>query len=75
MAKPYGISFGIAADGLPRCSVTKGDAATDAVWEAVRQAIDARMSPEAFRNEAAQAWQELLKEDGDDAAKELRRSQ
>lgn len=45
--------------------------AEDMIWEAVREAINDGMTPEQFKSEAAEAWQECLKEDGKHAAKTL----
>lgn len=43
----------------------------DKVWEAVREAIDAGWSPARMRAEIGEAWDGLLREDGERARKEF----
>lgn len=35
----------------------------DTIWDAVRDAINANMTPTQFKREASQAWQHFLNED------------
>jgi len=37
--------------------------AEDAIWEAVREAINANWTPEQFRIEVASAWEDALRDD------------
>lgn len=69
--KPTGISFGLDSAGDLHVGVTRSSRAEDAVWAAVEEAIDAGMTPERFKREAAQAWEETLRQRGKDAATEL----
>jgi hypothetical protein len=73
MAKPYGLSLGLTADGNLRAGVNHPSRAEDAIWNAVEEAIDAGMTPERFKLEAAQAWEETLHSRAKDAAEELSR--
>jgi hypothetical protein len=47
---------------------TRGE---DAVWRAVEEAIDAGMTPERFKAEAAEAWVHFLRERAKDAERTL----
>jgi hypothetical protein len=49
--------------GAVTFSVRHPTGAEDAIWDAVEQAILAGMSPEEFKREAAQAWEEVLAAD------------
>ena len=71
--KPLGLSIGLGERGIT-LGVRRPSAAEDAIWEAVRAAIDCGMTPRQFRIECAQAWEEELTEAGRDAAKELMKS-
>jgi hypothetical protein len=58
--------------GIDACfRIIRSTPAEDAVWDAVRTAIDNGMTPDQFKREAAQAWEELLREDGQRAVKTL----
>jgi hypothetical protein len=70
--KPLGV--GLAADPASKTLgfyVSRPTHAEDAIWEAVRTAIDEGMSPERFRMEAAEAWEEALRDDAKAARKTL----
>ncbi len=41
------------------------------IWELARRAIDAKMRPEQFKKELAEAWAYHLEEDAKDAKEEL----
>jgi N-acetylglucosamine kinase-like BadF-type ATPase len=68
--RPLGIGLAV-ADGALTFRVQPIDRAADRVWDAVREAIDAGMTPERFRSEAAEAWEHHLTEDGKHAAETL----
>lgn len=46
--------------------------AEDAIWEAVREAINANWTPEQFRNEVISAWQDALRDDAKHAEQVFR---
>lgn len=69
--KPLGIGLGL-RDGVPCFYVTPINRVTDQIWDAVRDAICANMTPEQFKTEVIQAWQHHLAEDAKDVAKVLR---
>ena len=68
--KPLGVGIAMGSDG-PRLYCTGPDRVTDQIWDAVREAIYAKITPEQFRREAAQAWSHYLGEDAKDAVKIL----
>lgn len=68
--KPQGIGIAASGGGL-HYYVTPIDHVADRIWDAVRDAIDANMTPEQFKREAAQAWVQHLQDDAKAAAKEL----
>lgn len=72
MSKPIGISLSM-IDGIPRYQVTPRDRVADQIWDAVREAINANMTPDQFKSEAAEAWTHHLKDDAEYARKELSR--
>jgi hypothetical protein len=51
--------------------VVRSTRAEDAVWAAVEEAICAGMTPEQFKEEAAQAWEHCLREEAKHAVKVL----
>lgn len=69
--KPNGLAMTLDSTGMPRLTPTPIDRATDQIWEAVREAISANMTPERFKSEVVQAWAYVLKEDADYATKVL----
>jgi hypothetical protein len=71
--KPLGISCVLDENRLPRMFVTPIDRVSDQIWDAVREAINANMTPDQFKHEASEAWQHHLAEDAKDAAKEFRK--
>ena len=58
MPKPLGMD--------PFFRVIQPTSVQDAVWEAVEQAIDAGMTVEQFRREAADCWAEKLRQKAKD---------
>ncbi len=70
--KPLGLSIDLTHAG-PSLGVRRPSHAEDAIWEAVKAAIAQGMTPRQFRIEAAQAWEEELTNEGQEAAKELMR--
>jgi hypothetical protein len=61
--KPYGLTIDL--------QVTRPTRAEDAIWEAVKAAIAAGMTPRQFRIEAASAWEDELRQAAKDATREL----
>lgn len=53
--------------------VVRPTPAEDVVWDAVQRAIELGMTPRDFRLTAAEAWEQILREAGKDAAAELDR--
>ena len=53
--KPPGLAFGLDGNTLA-LRVIRSDRATDAIWSAVEQSIDANMTPARFNSEVSQAW-------------------
>jgi hypothetical protein len=68
--KPLGLSLGL-TDGVPTMSVHHPSPVEDKVWEAVEAATIAGWTPERFRDEAAEAWAEQLRDDIKHARKVL----
>lgn len=65
MSKPLGVSLAVDADGNARMFVTPSDRVADQIWDAVREAINANMTPKQFLSECEDAWQHHLKQDGE----------
>jgi hypothetical protein len=63
MTAPNRIAMGIDSGGL-HIQLKRPSRAMDAIWEAVSEAIAEGMTPERFRDEAAQAWKEELNDHG-----------
>lgn len=61
--KPSGIAFEFNNNGDPTFRVTRSSRAEDLIWEAARAAIDEGLSPQHFRTESANAWEQILKDD------------
>lgn len=70
MSKPLGARFDISS-GVPHIIVTRASQAEDAIWDAVREAINEGWNARKFRLEAATAWEELLRNDAKSAVQEL----
>ena len=62
MSKPLGIGLALHGGALT-FAVQPIDRVADRIWDAVRDAINAGMSPERFRQESKEAWQHCLTED------------
>lgn len=71
MSKPLGIGIGIDSTGTPRLFVTPINRVTDQIWDVIREAINANMTPQQFKNEVIEAWTYCLKEDIKAATDEL----
>ena len=69
--KPTGLSMSIGGDAGLGFSVNQPSRTDDAIWEAVEVAIREGWEPKQFREEAADAWKEQLRQEGIDAANEL----
>lgn len=70
--KPLGIGLSVDVQtGSLRYFVTPIDRVADQIWDAVREAILANMTPDQFKREAAEAWKHHLAEDAKDASKTL----
>lgn len=54
MSKPYGMTAAL--------QIIRPDAVQDAVWDAVERAVDAGWTVEQFRSEAADCWNEYLRQ-------------
>ena len=61
--KPYGLT--------PMFQILRPSRTEDKIWEAVQEAIVEGWSPERFKREVAQAWDEELKEQAKEAQKIL----
>lgn len=72
MSKPLGVSLTVDAGRNPRMFVTPSDRVTDQIWDAVREAINANMTPKQFLSECEDAWQHHLKQDAEYASDVLR---
>jgi hypothetical protein len=59
--KPPGLALGFDGNGLTM-RVTQSDRASDAVWNAVQEALDAQWTPEKFIREVYGAWEHERKE-------------
>ena len=70
MSKPSGIDIGMNERG-PTWSVTPASRVNDLIWEAVQEAILARMTPKQFKREVADSWKYELKEESKRAQKVL----
>jgi len=70
--KPLGIDI-VLSGGVPVFRMSPIDRTTDRIWDAVREAINANMTPEQFKQEVIQAWKYHLEEDIKHAIKELRK--
>lgn len=70
MSKPTGLSVTLDECGL-RFAVKQSSRVENAVWDAVQMAVDAGWSPEQFKLEVADAWQEKLRDDARHANKVL----
>lgn len=68
--KPLGISLFVNGDGPSMRCVTPSPV-EDAVWDAVEAAIQAGWTPQRFKSEAAAAWEHELKDQAEQARKEL----
>lgn len=68
--KPLGISLSITNQG-PTMRLTQSNRALDQIWDAVQTAIACGLSPQQFKDEAAQAWEYELKDQAKDAVKVL----
>jgi RNA binding exosome subunit len=55
----------------PFFQIVHATRAEDKVWEAVEEAIDGGMTPAEFRSEAADAWEQILRDRGKEARKQL----
>lgn len=62
VSKPLGIGLAI-TDGALTFRVSPIDRVADCIWDAVREAITANMTPEQFRAEVVEAWEHHLRED------------
>lgn len=62
MAKPNGVVLS-ESNGWPILGVRVSSGLEDKIWDAVREAICANMTPTQFKREASQAWQHFLDED------------
>jgi hypothetical protein len=62
--KPLGLTFDL--------QVARPTKAMDAIWDAVEVAIAENMTPEQFRHEAADAWEQRLHDDAKHARDVLR---
>jgi hypothetical protein len=60
-------------DGVPCFAVRPRNSSVDRIWEAVEDAINAGMTVEQFKREAAEAWADTLKKHADWAAKDWRK--
>lgn len=67
--KPTGLALTMDHAGLPSLHVKHSSRTEDAIWEAVREAIDANWTPEQFRNEVSSAWHDALRDDAKHAQK------
>lgn len=72
MSKPLGIGLTL-VDGVPVMRVKTPDKVEDAVWEAVDEAINAGWDARRFRREAAEAWEQRLRDDAKAAREDLMR--
>ena len=70
MPKPMGLDFTISDRGMSLHSVRPSHA-EDAIWDAVETAINNGWTPEQFKIEAASAWKDRQKQDGEHAEKVL----
>jgi hypothetical protein len=70
--KPYGLAMGL-TDGGIGFQMKRPSRAEDAIWEAVKAAIECGMTPRQFRIEAASAWEDELTREAKDASAELMR--
>lgn len=70
--KPLGIGIGL-NDGVPVLRMSPINRTVDHIWDSVREAINANMTPEQFKREVAEAWASHLKEDAKEAQRELSR--
>lgn len=71
MSKPYGVSLGINESGLPTMRLQTPNRAMDAIWDAVQIAIGYGVTPKQFLDEAAEAWEQELKDHGKEAVSVL----
>ena len=72
MSKPTGLAVVMdTASGVPQFAVKQSSRVENAVWDAVQTAVDAGWSPEQFKREVADAWQEKLRDDARHASKVL----
>lgn len=67
MGKPFGIAMLTNGTMMVRPS----DRVSDQIWDAVREAINANITPDQFKREAAQAWEHHLSEDAKHAVRTL----
>lgn len=67
MSKPLGISLSINESGLPSMRLQTPNRALDAIWDAVQTAIGYGLTPKQFLDEAAEAWEQELKDQGKEA--------
>ena len=65
--KPTGLAMTIQGHSLSM-HVTQPNRVTDAIWEAVQEAVSAGTTVERFRREAAEAWDYEMKQRAKDAA-------
>lgn len=70
MSKPTGLAVRVDECGV-RFAVSHSSRVGNAVWDAVQTAVDAGWSPEQFKREVADAWQEKLRDDARHANKVL----
>lgn len=70
--KPLGIGIKL-SDGIPCYYATPINRIVDQIWDAVREAINANMTPDQFKREVAEAWASHLREDAKYAQQELLR--
>lgn len=70
--KPPGLEFRLSGGALT-LGVTRSDRVTDAIWEAVEEAIDCGMTPERFKREMICAWEHYRREQAKRELAELTR--
>ena len=68
--KPLGIGLSI-KDGVPCFYSSPRDRVADHIWDTVRDAINAGVTPDQFKRETASAWKQHLQDDSIQAEKEL----